>query len=196
MSEIPVLPPTHVIDQPGCWISPHDPAWDHERLRRELEALPEERDRLRHPVTRYYVGESRFQLQAPTWSVEGKPCTVSEYLRPGVAPSRFALQRPKRKRLRAIEAIDDVWERREAWIRGVVRGISGPEGQLCWTPTGDDEVPDEVLEALAQWSPTLVRQLADACAKFCAPLFESESFRIAVVGLAPRPEPDSQREED
>jgi len=91
MSEIPVLPPTHVIDQPGCWISSHDPAWDHERLRRELEALPEERDRLRHPVTRYYIGESRFQPQAPTWSVEGKPCTVSEYLRPGVVPSRFVL---------------------------------------------------------------------------------------------------------
>lgn len=212
----PLLPPTHVIDAPGIYISPSDPAWDHKRAEAELEALaakgreegraawlaehkkadatgltPDDEaaldsagdvaagaSKLQHAVLRYAAGVTRFQLDAADWTPTGEPCTVRDYLRPDAAPCKFTLIRPGRKRLRAVDGIDDTWERREAWIRAVVRRIDGPEGSLSWAPTSDtDEVPERIFEAMAAWAPALIRQLADACAAYCRPLRENEGKR-------------------
>ncbi len=212
---MPLLPPTHIIDAPGIFISPSDPAWDHKRAEAELAELaakgqaegraawlaehktdatrltPDEEAalasagdvaagaaKLRHPVLRYASGLSRFQLDAADWTAEGKPCTVRDFLQPDAVPCKFTLIRPGRKRLRTVDGIDDTWERREAWIRAVVRRIDGPEGSISWTPTSDtEEVPERILEAMAAWSPALIRQLADACAAYCRPLREHEGKR-------------------
>lgn len=208
----PLLPPTHLIDAPGVYISPSDPAWDHPRCKDELDALKAKgaeagraaylahvgkaEDALtdveqaelaeaieaharveagRHPVLRYVAGLSRYQLDAADWTPEGQPCTAREYLRADATPSTFLLVRPNRRRIRQVEAIDDTWERREAWIRAVVRRIEGPAGVMTWTPASDaDDVPEAVLEAMSSWSPALIRQVADACANYCAPLRDHE----------------------
>lgn len=209
-----LLPPTHLIDAPGVFISPLDPAWDHARCDAEIAALrtaggdagraaylarigkpaPEtEAEQMElaeaveagarehatgHPLLRYLAGLSRFQLGAHDWTPEGKSCTAQDYLRPDATPCRFTLVRPGRKRLRAVEAVTDTWERREAWVRAVVRRIEGPEGTLAWSPASDaDEVPEPIFEAIAAWSPALLRQVADACAAYCAPLREHEGKR-------------------
>jgi hypothetical protein len=213
-ASLPLLPPTHIIDAPGLYISPSDPAWDHKRAEVELAELaakgrengraawlaehgkgrapeglaPEESAALddageeaarqakaSHPVLRYAAGLTRYQIDAADWTADGKACTARDYLRPDATPCRFTLIRPNRKRLRAVDGIDDTWDRREALIRAVVRRIDGPDGSIAWTPANDaEEVPERILEAMASWAPALIRQLADACAAYCRPLREHE----------------------
>lgn len=205
-----LLPPTHVIDAPGVYISPSDPVWDLERGNREiadlkakgseegraaalarmghepateadLDAIADAAEQAAdtaawtHPVLRYARGETRFQLDAQLVGPSGESCTVRDWMRPGVEPCRFTLVRPSRKKIRAAEAVDNTDDRREAWIRAVVRKIEGPEGRLSWAPAKDnDEVPDAVLEAMFAWFPMLIRQVADACKAYCGPLMAHE----------------------
>lgn len=58
-----IAPPQHSIDDPPEWIPNHDPAWDHERIKRERKLLGDRESE--HPVVVYYDGKTRFSLTAP-----------------------------------------------------------------------------------------------------------------------------------
>jgi hypothetical protein len=206
----PLIPPTHVIDAPGVFVPISDPSWDHERINREAAELrakgvdlgraaalaaegPASEETIAadaelagnlaawtHPVLRYIRGETRYQIDAPVSGPDGAPTSARAWLT-GAGCYRFTLVRPGRKKIRAVEAIDNIDEMREAWIRAVVRRIDGPDGHpvlRCWAPAKDsDEVPEEVFEAMFAWSPALIRQVADACKSYCRGLMDSEGKR-------------------
>jgi hypothetical protein len=159
----------------------HDPQTDDEHAKvAEAAELAGNLTAWTHPVLRYIRGETRYQLDAPVPGPDGAPTSARAWLT-GVDSYRFTLVRPGRKRIRAVEAIDNIDEMREAWIRAVVRRIDGPDGHpvlRCWAPAKDsDEVPEEVFEAMFAWSPALIRQVADACKSYCRGLMDSEGKR-------------------
>lgn len=70
-------PPTHRADAPIVFIHPHDDAWDHERIDRDL------KDAVDHPMQLYFGGHTRYDLTAE----------VISYLKSGARPTKFFLRR-------------------------------------------------------------------------------------------------------
>lgn len=76
-------PPTHRADAPIVYVHPSDPAWDHERIARELKeyaAADPVKPPSQHPVHRYWDGYTRYDVDA-----------VAEYLKPDA--TRFYFKR-------------------------------------------------------------------------------------------------------
>lgn len=74
-------PPTHRADAPIVYVHPKDPAWDRERIDRELKALRDEgKPESQHPVLRYQGGFTRYDVDA-----------IADYLKPDA--TRFYLKR-------------------------------------------------------------------------------------------------------
>ncbi len=79
-------PPQHALDATPVYVLHTDPAWDNDRIERELEADPEGQ----HPQVAYYSGATRFDLHAPAqWA--GEETSAAEYLTGRAA--RFELRR-------------------------------------------------------------------------------------------------------
>lgn len=58
-------PPQHRADAPIVYVHPSDPAWDHDRIKRELADLKkDDKPEHSHPVLRYQHGHTRFDIQA------------------------------------------------------------------------------------------------------------------------------------
>jgi len=53
------LPPSHRVDHVPIIVLSHDTAWDFDRINSEIEAGDDD-----HPVTRYFSGETRAELDA------------------------------------------------------------------------------------------------------------------------------------
>lgn len=75
--------PRHRIDGEMVYISRHDTAWDHERIKKERAALKRGES---HPWDSWVDGESRFD----------EKLLPSEYLLEGETPVRFRLRRLER----------------------------------------------------------------------------------------------------
>lgn len=58
-------PPTHRADAPIVFVHPSDPAWDKDRIDRELKALRDDgKPESQHPVLRYQGGFTRYDVDA------------------------------------------------------------------------------------------------------------------------------------
>lgn len=58
-------PPTHRADAPIVYVHPTDPAWDKDRIDRELKALRDDgKPESQHPVLRYQGGFTRYDVDA------------------------------------------------------------------------------------------------------------------------------------
>lgn len=82
-----MVPPGHSVDSDPVYILITDPAWDRDRIDEETEKNKEEE----HPVLRYLLGESRFDLTAK-YMYQGNLVSAAEYLK---APpeAKFKLRR-------------------------------------------------------------------------------------------------------
>ena len=79
-------PPQHRVDARPVYIHPEDDAWDHDRIKRECDALEAESDGAsqQHPVALYISGTTRGDLKAPA-SYKGTACTAADYVKLGDA---------------------------------------------------------------------------------------------------------------
>ncbi len=73
-----IKPPQHSVDATPVFIAPMDPAWDRERIDREIAEHYKEKAS-DHPVRRYWRGETRYDLDAP-FCVDGADLTIKDYL--------------------------------------------------------------------------------------------------------------------
>lgn len=129
----------------------------------------------RHPAIRYLRGLTRYQPGADDWDPEGKPCTVRDrYLRPGAA--EFTIRRLPFATYQAAIEISSPGERLTAFARAGLRAIKSPE--WTWSATGE-HVPDDVMQALHDADPSLLRGIGQAVFNLCQPLTEAELFRSA-----------------
>lgn len=93
-------PPQHSVDAEIEFILETDPAWDRERANDELQDMGDDED-TEHPLIKYYVGDSRFDLDAegirpesgPDGQVVLVPGKARDYLKPDVQPRVFRLRR-------------------------------------------------------------------------------------------------------
>lgn len=84
-----MTPPQHSIDATPVFVLIEDPAWDTDRVDRELDGLDSEA-KAKHPYLAYHAGETRYDLNARvTWS--GGEGSAADYLGDGAC--RFTLQR-------------------------------------------------------------------------------------------------------
>jgi len=101
------LPLTHRINHIPVYVPEADPAWDHDRVLKELrwidgsEEPPEGvvcpwQEKEDHPVIRYQTGASRYDLS-----------TVSEYLDMSKKPTKFVLKRLSMKQFEESNALQE-----------------------------------------------------------------------------------------
>lgn len=129
----------------------------------------------RHPAIRYLRGLTRYQPGADDWDPEGKPCTVrARYLKPGA--SEFTIRRLAYPAYQAAVEILSPGARATAFVRAGLRAIKSPD--FNWTATGET-VPDDVLQALHDADPSLLRGIGGAVFNLCQPLTEAETFPSA-----------------
>lgn len=84
-------PPQHRVDAPIVFVHPSDPAWDKERVDKEMTELG---DRAQyHPVVRYLGGWTRYNIDAPGTLADGSVTTAREYLDESKQPTVFKLRR-------------------------------------------------------------------------------------------------------
>lgn len=130
-----------------------------------------------HPVSRYFRGETRHQLDAPDQGPNGPTCARA-YLRPNIHPTMFEIQRIRGVDRARIELETDSVGRWIRYIRAGVRRVSCGPDTLWEHKRPGDELPDSILDALADATMGAggfnLMVLAGACARFSAPLTESE----------------------
>jgi hypothetical protein len=118
-------PPPHAADAAPLFLPASDDAWDDERIERERKALKNEGSE-RHPVTAYFSGATRYDLDAPA-TIAGQVMTPRAYLREGSTPTVFHLRRDANVALRRAQALA-VWadaRARESALWELVRhGVS------------------------------------------------------------------------
>jgi hypothetical protein len=86
-------PPQHRADTPGIWIARTDSSFDRDRFDRELlELAAQDLDPATHPVSRYYAGDTRFDLQAADRLFD-QAVTAGAYFDASKEPERFILRR-------------------------------------------------------------------------------------------------------
>jgi hypothetical protein len=129
----------------------------------------------RHPVVRYMRGATRWQLDAPDWDPEGKPCTVrSRYLKPGAA--EFTIRRLPYPLYQAADEISGSNQRLTAFARAGLRGVRS--GDWTWdAEPADARAPEHVLQALHDADVSLPLELGLAVISLCRPLDDAETFR-------------------
>lgn len=124
-----------------------------------------------HPVVRYAAGRTRYQLDAPDWDHDHKPCTVREYLRS--APTEFAIRRPSYTEYQAAVDIVDTRARLLAFLRAGLVAVRS-EG---WNWERAGAVPEDVIEALHACDPSLPYEVGQAVTLLCRRLDLAEDFR-------------------
>lgn len=134
----------------------------------ELEA------RRTHPVTRYFAGETRFQLDAADWDHEGKPVTARDYLK-GI-PTEFHIRRIPWAKFRDIESISQWHKRAEELVRTGLKAIRS-EGFEWRIERDTDRVPDEIMGVLHDANHSLITWLAIGIQAYNKPLSADEGKR-------------------
>lgn len=91
-------PPQHSVTAEIEFISRTDPAWDRDRVNRELEEMTDE-ESAEHPFVQYHAAGTRYDLDAPGRRPgddgELVVATCREYLKPEASPRIFRLRRMK-----------------------------------------------------------------------------------------------------
>lgn len=129
----------------------------------------------RHPVVRYRTGRTRFQPDAPDHDPSGKPITAREYLlKP---PTEFAIRRLSYQEYHRASEETSTFRRLVGFARKGLRAIRSPDALQWELRKGDDEAPDEIMQALHEAGPLLVREIGAAVVLYNAPLSDDESFR-------------------
>lgn len=188
-----LLPPQHTIDGPHHWVHPRDTAFDHETIAREQNAMadqfaqavaerakaekrdPEQvademrPDAPRHPTVRYFLGESRFDLDAPMPIPEGiregaTTVTMRDYL--VGKPVEFVLRKLGARDLGRVERLVSRDDDADGWILAVKLGVvqihGGEEDGLVWKKdTMHRGMHEDVIDRLAL-VPGLMIQLGAA----------------------------------
>lgn len=130
---------------------------------------------MRHPVQRYLAGQTRYQPDAPDWDHEGKPITARAYLT-GL-PTEFYIRRLSFSDYHRAVEITSTIGRLTAFVRRGLRAIRSPGDGLQWELKREDEVPDDILQALHEANPLLIRELGGACIIYNRPLDDIEGKR-------------------
>ena len=84
-----IKPPQHAVDSVPYLVSVYDPAWDEDRIEREVTEFFAGNAKA-HPVREYHRGETRFDLDAPA-NVGGATVSPKDYL--GEGYTRIRLRR-------------------------------------------------------------------------------------------------------
>lgn len=187
-------PPTHKIDQGGVFVSMSD-CWDTKALNEEArirkeKALADKRETLQleevelsedeeigvtshSPWSRYYLGKTRYQLDAPDHDATGKPVTVREYLLEGQKPTEFVIRRLDFQTWRDISSII---ESKKALLELCALGLKEIRGgTLPWKlEKGQDRVPDDILQSLHEAHPGLISEIGLAVSRYNQPLTDEE----------------------
>lgn len=82
-------PPEHAADAVPLFIARFDDAIDHERIERETKELGKDEQ---HCAVRYWVGATRYDLDAPH-TVGGRSVCMRDYIKPDAQPTVFHLRR-------------------------------------------------------------------------------------------------------
>ena len=174
-------PPQHAADAAPIFIAPTDDAWDNDRIKREREALKNEGDATRHPVTVYYSGAGRYDLDAPV-SISGQSMSPRAYLRDGSSPTVFHLRRDASlalKRAQALAVISDprawesaLWDLARHGIVKITEGFTGAP----WMLEGGGPFPltDADVMQLHDAGAGLLESVGLAVFHACAPLSDTE----------------------
>ena len=133
-------PPTHRADAPIVYVHPSDPAWNKERIDRELREYREaEKPESTHPVLRYRGGFTRYDVAA-----------VADYLAPDA--TRFYLKRIGAYDWQEIESLrESSPSPRKAFLRALALSLTRIEnGPTLVGEAGAIQVED--LERIAALS--------------------------------------------
>lgn len=129
-----------------------------------------------HPGRRYFLGLTRYQIDAPDHAPDGSPCTVrSRYLTRGKA-CEFTIRRLRSEVYQAADEIVSTGARLTQFARMSLAAINSPD----WTWTIEDgatRAPQEVIEALHEADPSLPLAIGRAVIIMCRPLDDAEAFR-------------------
>lgn len=144
-------PPQHSITARIEYISKHDPAWDIDRINAELDGLePDQIDE--HPATKYFRGETRFDLDAPgtVYLLDGttRQCAMREYLKPGVEPVTWEQRRLTVAELSVCEDLGGV-RGNELALRYALAGVTGIDFNVE-PPRRGKLLREGVVEALSE----------------------------------------------
>lgn len=145
-------PPNHRIGTLRI-IDEQDPAWDRDRIDRELDGLEVEQLR-EHPVMAYQLGHTHFDLDAlgTVYAEDGSELSVAarDYLRPEVAPRFFEARRLTP--LEVASCMDRGEQVGRLWAFGLaVKGIEGAGSltfQVAARKTATDGQVQAVVDAL------------------------------------------------
>ena len=205
-------PPTHRLAALGIVISCEDPAWDTERIDREINAAQEAAHakdpdadltaiRDRHPALRYQQGLTRFQPDASDWDLDDKPTTAAAYLKPDKQPTRFIVRRLGWQEVEAASLTPGLRAMCGEFIRRALVEIQDPTGNFNWKlADGQATMPGDILQAL--WSSTRdisgrvdpFTEIGLAARNFSAPLMAHEGKHSGCGDSAksPAPQPSEQ----
>jgi hypothetical protein len=129
-----------------------------------------------HPGRRYFLGLTRYQIDAPEHAPDGSPCTVRErYLTRGKA-CEFTIRRLRSEVYQAADEIVSTGARLTQFARMGLRAINSPD----WTWTIEDgatRAPQDVIEALHEADPSLPLAIGRAVILMCRPIDDAELFR-------------------
>jgi len=184
-------PPNHRVNATPVLIINDDPAWDQERIakdvaeataenerRKEDEETPGDADQIdigEHPYFRYQRGETRFDLDAQTpW--RGTPLSASDYLLPGEEATRFVLRRLRWNDYHRVLSLAGQGNEAKlcACRIGLVRVEGCPDLRIDKDATyrSDDE-----MQQLHDLEPRLALLIGSAVWEASQPLRESEKKR-------------------
>lgn len=172
-------PPAHRIDADAVLVLPTDPAWDHDRITRELEDLGEDDP---HPVRDYLRGRTRYDLGARVGGA-----SASDYLTG--TPARFKLRRLSISQRAELEdklfreaqvhgeaaSYSSLWLQACRWGLRDIEGLSG----IYLTRSGD-QVSEETLRDLFDHYgglPAGISQIGIAVWRLSEPLRDDEKKR-------------------
>lgn len=134
---------------------------------------------IRTPVGRYFRGKTRFSLDAKDTDGAGAPCTVRDFLKPGVQPTEFILKRLNYRDYQRADAMKDGDGDYGAmclteFCRLGLKGIKSPD--LTWHAEPDKYVPEEIMQALHDADVSLSSAIGMAVIQLCRPLDAEETL--------------------
>lgn len=125
--------------------------------------------RSRHPVARYASGKTRWQPDAADWAPDGTPCTVRERYLKGPA-TEFSLRRLSYTAYQRADELVASSARLTEFARLGLKAIKSAD--FSWHAKGDENVPDEVMQALHDANVALPLEIGAAVVLLCRPLDE------------------------
>lgn len=118
--------PEHDINATPWLVSERDDVWDTAKIEADRERLAIAANE--HPVERYALGETRYDLDAPSTLPDGAVVTVRDYWREGVEPARFKLRRLNSDESATANDMLNRGQRSQAYQYAARRGLTGIEG--------------------------------------------------------------------